>query len=177
MSGTSKIDRPRRQRCAIGTPPAFTLVEMLLVLVIMAVLSTAVVVSLCGRRDRRALDTAAHDLTATISYASSQAQLLGRQHRLVLLDDGRGYRVEILCDADGQFVPVKGQAGMQRALPAGIRVASVSGAEGAYGEVPEWLEFGSGGCGFVGRIELRDEAGRSASMQVVGHTCQILVSE
>ena len=48
----------------------FTLIEMLIVVVVIAALSTALVASLAGRVDRRALDMAAKDLTAALQYAA-----------------------------------------------------------------------------------------------------------
>ena len=178
MSGPRSNERRRRHGRAVSSPRAFTLVEMLMVLVIIAVLSSSVAVSVSGRSGKRALRVAARDLAAAIGYASSQARLVGHEHRVVFLADGRAYRVEALVsEFDGQFAPVRGQAGAERSMPPDVRIASVSGSNGPFKEVPDWLRFGSGDCGFTGRIVLQNEAGRSASIEVIGRTGQVLITE
>ncbi len=178
MSRPTSSERRRRHGRVVSRGGAFTLVEMLLVLVIIAVLSSSVAVSVCGRSGKRALRVAARDLAAAIGYASCRAKLVGHEHRVVFLQEGRAYRVESLVGGfGGQFAPVRGQAGAERSMPPDVRIASVSDNTDTFKEVPDWLEFGSGDCGFAGRIVLQNEAGLSASIEVIGRTGQVLITE
>ena len=178
MSRPTSSERRRRHGRVVSRGGAFTLVEMLLVLVIIAVLSSSVAVSICGRSGRRVLRVAARDLAAAVGYASCQARSGGYEHRVVFLQDGRAYRVEsLVSEFDGQFAPVRGQAGAERSMPPGVRIASVFDNTDTFKDVPDWLEFGSGDCGFAGRIVLEDEDGRSASIEVVSRTGQVLITE
>jgi type II secretion system protein H len=165
--------RRRRRRWRDGLRPrgdAFTLVELLLVVVLIAILSGSVVVSLSGRTEKYALRTAAEDLAAAVRFASSQARLEQCPHRVVFSDDRRAFWVESRDEASGEYRAVAGMPGAQHRLSQDVRVARVMAAEdpAAAGVTAAAdaavLSFAPDGAGFCGRIEL---VGRDQSVLTV----------
>ncbi len=178
MSEVRNISRARQYDRHTVASGGFTLVEMLLVLVIIAIVSSSVAVALSGRQGKNTLRVAATDLAAAISYASSQAKLDRFEYRVVFLDGARSFRVETLSpESQTEFAPARGLAGKEKQLPRDVRIVSISGSEGTLRELPDWLAFGSGGSSFTGIIELQSEGGRSTSIEVVGRTGQVIVTK
>lgn len=155
---------------------AFTLVEMLIVVVIITVLAGGVVVSLQGRYDVHALDLAAKDLASTISYGIRQSTIRQTDHRLAFYDRMRTYRVEMrVSPFTEEFVPVAGRAGMTRSLPEGVQITGITRDGQDIEPLPEVLSWGGGDSGFYGVIELADRQAGIARIEVVPRTGQVHV--
>ncbi len=156
---------------------AFTLIEMLLILVLIAILAGSVTVSLSGRREGHVLRAATEDLASAVRYAASQARLTGCEQRVVFLRDRRAYRVEsALPGSDQGFDVVKGLAGREKLLPSSIQIAAISQRGAAGDDDLECIRFGSDGGQFVGEIQVQSESGQSAVIEVLGSTGQVMVT-
>lgn len=157
---------------------AFTLVEMLLVLILISLLASGAVVSLRGRKDTYALQVSTHDLAKAMELAVSQAKLKQSTHRVVFNDPRQTYRVEkATTDSALEFTPAQGQAGMGNSLIEGVRISRVWYAENKSIPLPSSFEFYAGGGGFYGRIELVNRTGDSKTIEVMPQTGQVHVLE
>lgn len=171
--GSAATSAARRQAPLEG----FTLIEMLLVLVLIAALSSLLVAALAGRQDAHALRVGARDLAGALRYAAEQSRLRGRCHRLVLLDEGLAFRVEAADPVETDaFTPVEGQAGRKRALAGGVRILSVASESGDLRTLPKSLDFQAGG-GFCGTVRLENRQGQTASVEIIGGSGVVLVRE
>ncbi len=156
----------------------FTLVELLLVVVLIGVLAGAVAVSFAGRQDDQALRLAAADLAAAIRYASEQASVTGKAHRLVFEDAMRSYRVEELSGVGGsEFKRVRGRAGMFKRVGEGVRVAGVIERAGDLPRVERAVLFEAAGGGFAGRLQLVGRDDLRVWVEVAAETRQVRVVE
>ena len=152
---------------------AFTLVELLLVLALLAILTASLTVSLSGRQDHYAIRMAAEDLAAAVRFAVAQARLRQVPHRLVFCDGAGGFRVEAADpQAKDGYVPASGRAGRQQLLAGGVRVVGVS-EDGVETAVPKSLEYQPDGAGFRGRIRLENKRGETISIEVAPLTGQV----
>ena len=161
-----------KRRC-LHRPPrgaaAFTLVELLLVLVMIALLSGTLAVGLAGRQDRMALRTSAEDLAAVARYGLRQAFLRGTVHRLAFDATGSAYRLEVFCPSggSGDYAPVAGSAGRWRNFPSSVRIGGLSGPDGRHGwESGQVLVFDPSGGGFCGSVELVNRLGAVLAVEV-----------
>ncbi len=112
--------RPTRTLTGVN---AFTLVEMLLVLVLMAALTSGLAVSFGGRQDLHALKIAAKDLAAAINYVQRQTELTHRPHRISFDDEAASFRIESAPSTSSEdFTSVVGFAGRKHVLPKGVRI-------------------------------------------------------
>jgi Tfp pilus assembly protein FimT len=157
---------------------AFTLAELLIVLVMIAVLSCTLAVNLTGRQDRQALLAAAKDLAAAIRYSAQQAHLRRAVHRLAFYDSFTTFRVEVCAtdEAEG-FVPVVGLAGKRRRMPEAVQVKGVVVDEREMSELPEALVFDPGGKMFCGTIQLADRKGQVVAIETTGGATQVRIVE
>lgn len=156
----------------------FTLVELLLVLVIMAVCTGGVAVSLKGRQDHHALKAASRDLAEAIRYAAGEAALMELPHRVSFTGD-RSYRVEKLDrDTSGEFVPVTGTAGRQRSLTGNIQIVGFWGPDGQImTPAPECLVFDQTPGSFSGQIRLQGLSSQRITIYVNGISGQVEIEE
>jgi prepilin-type N-terminal cleavage/methylation domain-containing protein len=156
----------------------FTLVELLLVLVIIAVCTGGVAVSLKGRQEPHALKVASRDLAEAIRYAAGEAGLTGLPHRVAFTGD-RSYRVEKLDkDSSGEFVPVTGTAGRQRSITGNIRIIGFWGPDGQMiAPVPECLVFDQTPSSFSGQIQLQGMSSQRVAIYVNGISGQVEIEE
>jgi len=155
----------------------FTLVEMLLVMVVMAILATSTAVNLKGRQDPYAMRASAADLACAVRFAVSQARVTGSPHRVLFTDDRRVYRVEMAGAGDTEFVPVHGRAGMPKPLVQGVRIIRIARVDGMEDPSLDALQFYPDGAGFSGVIELQGRTGRLARLQVVQRTGQVQIAQ
>jgi prepilin-type N-terminal cleavage/methylation domain-containing protein len=156
----------------------FTLAEMLIVMVIIAVLAGGVVVSLQGRHDDYALQMAAKDLAAALNCAISRSKLRSVPHRLAFYDNMKGYRVEaVRAGTPVDFSPVEGRAGILKNLPEGVEITTVLFDGQQIDRLPESFEFASNGEGFSGLIELKNRAEQVRRIRVAAKTGQVHVIE
>jgi len=104
---------------------AFTLVELLIVLVLLGMLSTSAVVAFQGRDRPYALRVSGEDLGAAFRSAGNASRAGGKPHRVVLDIAGRLFWVETYAPAaDGGFAQVSGLAGRLHAFADGVTVIS-----------------------------------------------------
>ena len=161
-----------KRRCLHRSPRgawAFTLVELLLVLVMIALLSSSLAVGLTGRQDRMALRVSAEDLAAAARYGLRQVGLRQVVHRLAFDATGSAYRLEVFSPSGGSedFVPVAGLAGRWRSFPSSVRIGGLSGPEGRRGwESGQVLVLDPSGGGFCGSVELVNRLGQVLAVEV-----------
>jgi Tfp pilus assembly protein FimT len=175
-NGIERRDRSlRRRRPSIA---AFTLAELLIVLVMIAVLSCTLAVNLTGRHDRQALLVAAKDLAAAVRYSSEQAHLRRVTHRLAFDDSFTHYRVEVSApdEVDG-FVPAKGLVGRLRRLPETVHISGVVMDGREIWDVPHALVFDPGGEMFCGTIQLANRKGQVVAIEATSGATQVRIVE
>jgi prepilin-type N-terminal cleavage/methylation domain-containing protein len=154
----------------------FTLTEMILVLVIIAILTSGVVVSLQGRQDICALEMSGKDLTEAIRFAICESKLNDRVHRLAFYEEHKAFRVEAI-DAENStdFLAVKGLGGKSKQLATGVEILSIESNRETIEPLPDALEFFPDGDGFNGTIHLKNRKDQTTQIQVVGKTGQVYV--
>lgn len=97
------------------THRAFTLLELVIVLMLMAIVLATVAPSLTGWNRGQRLDNAAERLLAASRFARSEAISAAAPHRLEIDALGGSYRVTRL--EGGGYVPVPGEFGRYAILP------------------------------------------------------------
>jgi len=170
-------------------PPAeraFSLVEMLMVVALIAILAGSVTVSVRGAADRHALRTAAEDLAGVLRYGFAESHLRSCAHRLRIAAGGHRYHLEAAtADPDRPFGPAAGIAGRARRLPTGVQITAVENATGpgdalAAADPPEdgpWTLLCVRDGGFVGTIRLRGRGGGTVAVEVLAASGQVHVHE
>ena len=153
---------------------AFTLPELLLVIVLIGILSGGAVVSLRGRGQIHALAFAAKDLAATIEYGREYGPAHGRSCRLAWMSDHRGYRLEEAELSDGAaLTPLRGRCGQGHWLPESVRLSAVCDAADPLASVSESLTLSWPNASFSGTIELRASTGQRAVVTVVPVSAEV----
>jgi len=101
---------------------AFTLVELLLVVVILGVMATIAIPRYSGSFSRMKVRSGAYDFAATVEHAQATAILEGHRIRLSIEPNGRSCRMESEWAEEGgsAFKPVR------YALPEGVRFEDVA---------------------------------------------------
>jgi len=157
---------------------AFTLVELLIVLVLIAVLAGSAVVALQGRPGEYALRFAGKDLAAAIRSAARRAAEEQHTYRVAFFEDHRAYRIEVLApESDTGFVPASGKGGGVTTLPEGVSIESVACEGTAIEPLPEELLLAPDGNGFCGVITLRNRRAQCVRIEVMYGTGQVAVTE
>ena len=117
-----------KRRASHLRPAAFTLIEVMVVVVVIGVLSAAVLPSLGGPLAKRRLSGAAGDLHLAVRHLQEVAVLNRRTCRLLLqpASDGEAGRyaaefAEVELDAESAFSTLKDAALPATTLPAGVR--------------------------------------------------------
>jgi len=151
------------------------LIELLLAVALMAVLATAVVASLTGRRDRYALKVSGEDLAAALRFAAEEARATGRTHRVVFADQGAAFHVQSLQPAPAGFEPAKGLAGRSRPMGGGVRMASVRTGGRSVDPNQARLRFEGDGSGFAGTIVLENARREQLVVEVIPGSGQVHV--
>jgi prepilin-type N-terminal cleavage/methylation domain-containing protein len=159
----------------------FTLIELAVVLLIVAVLLSFVTPRLLALGQARR-EAAARRLATLLGYLYDEASLRGRTYRLTLgLDDGR-YEVRALAPASEQgaadeYVEEWGPLARDEMLPAGVRIAEVEtpDAFASSGTVDLFFHPESDAPG--ARITLVDDADGSSLLVFDGVTGRVDVAE
>ncbi len=106
---------------------AWTLIETLLVVALIAITVGTGTVSCQGRRAGHALDVAGADLSASIRYARATATTTSRAHRVVFSPEKTAFRVEVADPTvPAGFTPAQGIPGRWRHFADGVRVLATS---------------------------------------------------
>jgi prepilin-type N-terminal cleavage/methylation domain-containing protein len=157
---------------------AFTLVEMLLVLLVISVMAGAAVVNLRGRQDGHALRAAAKDLAAAMQFAAARAEAEDCPYRVALDDKLQSFQVECLRPGSAGFVGAEGMAGAKKAMARGVTVDAIAPAS-PDASPPEdktaALYFLPDGGGFAGSVKLKNRAAEVVHIDVLPGTRQIHV--
>jgi prepilin-type N-terminal cleavage/methylation domain-containing protein len=107
----------RRARAPLG----FTLMELILVMVIIAILAMAIIPSLSNFRIGRANANTATQLIALSQFARTQSISEGRVYRLVLNPDKGTYQL-LVEDDGGAFQPAQGDNGQTYTVDKGVKM-------------------------------------------------------
>jgi len=110
---------------------AFTLVELLLVLVLVAMISAISFPSFVHNYEQFQLKETANSLSSLMRYAQGRAVALGREHRLEFSPDYATYRMAVRAadpddPAEKNFTKVPGKFGRTYGIPPGIRAEASS---------------------------------------------------
>lgn len=162
---------PGRPATAGGRRPGFSLLELLVVLVIIAVASAVVVPRLAGSLSGVSLRSAAKRAAASMRYARSRAAGEKLPWRAVLDFEHKEIRVEPVPVGDAAEAGEKeAKAGARESkripLPGGVRLVKASSGElEADAGTFEITFFPSGGSS-GGEVVLADERGRRYALDV-----------
>ena len=138
---------------------AFTLIELVLVLVVLSVLMAIAAPSLRGWSRGTKLRDASEQVLAAARYARSQAVTTGANHRVEFDADSNAYRVTAL---DGeQYIPATGEFGRVVALPPGITL----GVTREDGDVSGVIAFYPSGRTTPARITLTADWGEASEIE------------
>ena len=140
----------------------FTLVELMVVVLVLAVLTGALIPEMMGTYEDALLRGTGRKLADAIGLASSQAVATGKTYRLRLLADKGLYRIETLVEGSREgprFAPAEGLPSAEGAIDRRIAVEMQPGAAAAPGEeAPDDRSSGdSSGEAGPGAIELRPD--------------------
>lgn len=94
----------------------FTLIELVVVLVLMAVLSAMIIPEMRGTLEGELLRSTSRELIRGLSLANSQSITVNQPHRFVIDPERHRYRVEKLArnsEEGSGFVPVRGVPGTE----------------------------------------------------------------
>ena len=142
-----------------AVPRAFSLAELLIVLVILSTMAGGVMVAVSGRQESFALSTAAKDLASAIRFARQAAVQEHKSFRLVFGDLGQGFRIEETASPAGSsdFKPAPGGAGAWRWFAKGVRIVKITDAMQMGGESPQSITFNPDETGFQGALILENQ--------------------
>jgi len=157
---------------------AFTLAELLIVLVLMAVFSGGAIVAFRGRQKTYALKMATSDLAVAIECAQSLARNNTLNSRLTFGPEYKKYRIERQSTIGLEnYISAAGRAGMERNIPGSVSISGITIDGLPVTPAPLTIGFPASGNGFYGKIELQNDLGEKMSVQIEKHTGQVLLSQ
>jgi len=155
-SGILSLQSAIRNPQSAIAPRAFTLIEMLVVVVIVSIMSVAIVAEMHGTYQDALLRATGRELAAACNAASSRAISVNRPHRIHLDRPGHRYILERGARGGSDFFPVRDVPGGSGTLDARITInilePGVNAPDDAGGEPPE----GSGNAGQLASGGLED---------------------
>lgn len=157
---------------------AFTLIEVLVCLVIIAVFAGAVSVSLKGRNQARALEMDARAVQGAIQFSVREAKLLQVPHRLQILLNGQAFQIlrQNQGGGEGDFSPCEGMAGRVKSLSTGVRfLGTTERLHMPFGVMPGYLEFEAESGGFIGVVGIGFGDSNFRAIQVAPVTRQVFL--
>lgn len=99
----------------------FTLIEMLMVLVLLAIFASGMAVLFAGRQDTHVLEAAVKDVVASVNYVQNQSKLKHRPYRIHFDIDNGSYQIETASStASEKYSQVQGISGRRHVLPQGV---------------------------------------------------------
>ena len=157
--------------------PAFSLIELMIVLGLIAMLAASVTVSIRGAQDGHALRAAADDLAGAIRFGFEESRITTTPHRVTFANGGGSYRLEIAGgDAAQPYRPASGVAGRNKNFPAGVQIVTVKHSNGQEAsDVSAPLLCVDGSEGFDGVIILRNSRNETIALEILSATGQVHV--
>lgn len=187
-----RVDHPfRRQRSG------FSLVELMVVLVLIAILTAMILPEMRGTFEGELLRSTSRELVRGLSLAHSQSVTLNQRHRLIIDRSKNQYRVERYArsrDEGVGYVAVQGISGTQGELSSKIKIevqpTGVDAADDASNSVEEQrtakresagpnptIEFQPDGTADAVEIQLWDTMGFGLGLRVSPITSRVQVNE
>jgi prepilin-type N-terminal cleavage/methylation domain-containing protein len=156
--------------------PAFSLIELMVVVTLVAILAVSISINLHGAQDDHALQMAAEDLASAIRFAYEESRIKSIAHRVSFADRGTSYRIESATgDQNQPYRPVVGVAGVYRHLASGIHIKTIKPSFGGQMDSTcEELPCVSPG-GFDGEITLSNRRGDTIKIEILAGTGQVYV--
>ncbi len=145
----------RNPQSAIA-PRAFTLVEMLVVVVIVSIMSVAIVAEMHGTYQDALLRATSRELAAACNAASSRAISVNRPHRIRLDPLAHRYFLERGTRGGSDFFPVKDVPGGSGTLDARITINLLEPGVNSPDDAGEQPPAGSGQTGPAPSSRLED---------------------
>lgn len=174
--------------------PAFTLVEMLVVVAIVSIMSAAILAEMRGTYQDAILRSTSRELAGACNAASSRAISLNRPHRIHLDTLAHRYFLERGTRGSTDFVPVRDVPGGSGTLDSRITIhilePGVNSPDDAGGEPPvdsgnagpippngleEALTFYPDGTADARQIELADRDGYRLSLRINPVTSRVQI--
>lgn len=177
----------------------FTLIELMVVLVLIAVLTAVMIPEMRGTFENEQLRATSRELIRGLGIAHSQSITVNQSHRLIIDRERNRYRVERLAraeDAGTGFVPARGVPGAEgawneritiefrpppgAAADGGGTTASASAArpaEAGGASAPNIIRFHPDGTADGAEIHLRDRAGFGLALRLNPITARVRVVE
>jgi prepilin-type N-terminal cleavage/methylation domain-containing protein len=112
----------RNPQSAIG-PPAFTLVEMLVVVIIVSIMSVAIIAEMRGTFQDALLRSTSRELAAAFNLASSRAISVNQPHRIRLDQLAHRFLLERSIRGGSDFFPARDVPGGSGTLDPRISIA------------------------------------------------------
>jgi type II secretion system protein H len=177
----------------------FTLVELMVVLVLIAVLTAVMIPEMRGTFEGEQLRASSRELIRGLSIAHSQSITVNHPHRLVIDAAQNRYRVERLArssEEGGGFVPVRSVAGAEGALHqhitielrpppgvdgelelAGAAPMELRRSEADNASAPNSIRFFPDGTAEGAELHLRDRGGFGLALRLNPITARVRVVE
>lgn len=169
--------RPHAGRPTGRSRRAFTLIELVVVLTLIAILSAAILPEMRGSMEETLLRSSARDLIAACQSANARAVATGRAHQLVLDSATHRYRIEPTHSASQpRSGPGRTDTPESGKLDSRIRV-ELHRIEPPTPDAPDGLEFRPDGTVTAGDIVLRDRSGFSLVIHLNPITARPAVRE
>ncbi len=162
------------------TRRAFTLIEIMVTVLVIAVLSTLAIPQFMGSFRTAALNSATDDLVTTLRYLQRTAVVQRREHRLILIPDdadtGRSlYRAEaaaVELDAPSAFLALTEGPIRPTTMPEGVWIENILGGAEAVDDAPPMVTFHPAGSADATVILITDGE-RTFSVLVEPNTGQV----
>ena len=136
----------------------FTLIELVMVMLVLAVCAAIAAPHLSGFVKGRGLPNAATDLVTTARWCRVQALSDGVEYRLNIDRMGGKWWVTKADDSAANFTNTTQELGQERTVPDGVRIADMQiQTLQAQGDVP-YISFRAGGRTDVARITLANDS-------------------
>ncbi len=168
---------------------AFTLIELMVVIVIIGIISAMIIPQMKGTFDDALLRSTARDLVNVFSLASSRAVALDQSYRVRFDMQKERYAVErrIHDGTRENYVPLKDVSGAEGKLDSRITV-TINPADGSSSEddsgdtqsdqsAPDAISFNPDGTADAVEIQLRDRDGFQVLLQLNPVTARVHLTE
>ena len=182
-------------RPPVGRNNAFTLIELVVVLVLIGIMAAVIVPEMRGTFEGEVLRSTSRNLANALGLAYSQSVSLNQRHRLVIDTEKSRYRIERLSRSEEEgsgFVPLQNVSGAEGRLDERIRIevhepASNGEEEGrnnammaqpdAEPQPRNSVTFMPDGRAQAAEIRLRDRTGFGLALRVNPITARVRVVE